>query len=189
MPRRQVTFAIGNYYHIYNRGNNRELIFFEKENYIYFLRQLRNHLTTKGVDIIAYCLMPNHYHLLIYLQTEQFSQRMHTFTLSYTKAINQRYQRTGSLFQGRFQAILVNTAEYLLHLTRYIHLNPVEAGLVKKAEDWDFSSYQEYINLRNGNLLKLDHIKSQLQSANAYRDFLEEQAKSDQLIQHLTFAE
>jgi REP element-mobilizing transposase RayT len=189
MPRRQVTFAIGNYYHIYNRGNNRELIFFEKENYIYFLRQLRNHLTTKGVDIIAYCLMPNHYHLLVYLQTEQFSQLMHAFTLSYTKAINQRYQRAGSLFQGRFQAIHVNTADYLLHLTRYIHLNPVEAGLVKKAEDWDFSSYQEYINLRNGNLPKLDHIKSQLQSANAYRDFLEEQLKSDQLIQHLTFAE
>ncbi|WP_254175061.1 transposase [Planktothrix pseudagardhii] len=88
MPRRQVIFQAGNYYHVYNRGNNRQLIFFERDNYIYFLRQLRNHLITNGVDIIAYCLMPNHYHLLVYLQTDNFSELMQSFSLSYTKAIN-----------------------------------------------------------------------------------------------------
>lgn len=160
MPRRQVKFAIGNYYHVYNRGNNRQQIFFEEANYIYFLKQLRHHLTEKGVNIVAYCLMPNHYHLLIYLQTDQLSRLMQSFNVSYTKAINKRYERTGSLFQGQFQAIHVNTTEYLLLLTRYIHLNPVEAGFVEKAEDWDFSSYQEYINLRNGTLPNLEHIRS-----------------------------
>ncbi len=197
MPRRQVIFQAGNYYHVYNRGNNRQLIFFERDNYIYFLRQLRNHLITNGVDIIAYCLMPNHYHLLVYLQTDNFSELMQSFSLSYTKAINKRYHRVGSLFQGRFQAIHVDQEEYLLHLTRYIHLNPVSANLVKKAEEWEFSSYQDYINLRRGSLAKLEGVRcaaarlapSQLSSADDYRYFLEDYSKSHKLIQHLTFAE
>jgi REP element-mobilizing transposase RayT len=188
MPRRQVIFQSGNYYHVYNRGNNRQLIFFERENYIYFLRQLRNHLITNGVDIIAYCLMPNHYHLLVYLKTDHFSKLMQSFTLSYAKAINKRYNRVGSLFQGRFQAIHVDREEYLLHLTRYIHLNPVCANIVEKAEDWEFSSYQEYIDLRRGSLPKIDEVRSQFPSADDYRYFLED-SKSDKLIQNLTFEE
>ena len=195
MPRRQIIFQTGNYYHVYNRGNNRQLIFFERENYIYFLRQLRNHLITNGVDIIAYCLMPNHYHLLVYLQTDDFSKLMQSFTLSYAKAINKRYQRVGSLFQGRFQAIHVDQEDYLLHLTRYIHLNPVCANIVEKAEDWEFSSYQEYIDLRQGSLPKIDGTRclrlatpTQFHSADGYRYFLED-SNSDRLIQHLTFEE
>jgi putative transposase len=186
MPRREVILQAGNYYHVYNRGNNRQLIFFERDNYIYFLRQSRNHLINRGVDIIAYCLMPNHYHLLVYLKTEHFSKLMQAFTLSYAKAINKRYKRAGSLFQGRFQAIHVDREEYLLNLTRYIHLNPVEANLVERAEDWEFSSYQEYVDLRRGSLPKLDGVR--VDSAEAYRDFLEE-AIMDKFIQHLTFEE
>ncbi len=185
MPRREVILQAGNYYHVYNRGNNRQLIFFERDNYIYFLRQLRHHLINRGVDIIAYCLMPNHYHLLVYLKTEHFSKLMQAFSLSYAKAINKRYKKVGSLFQGRFQAIYVDKDEYLLNLTRYIHLNPVEANLVEKAEDWEFSSYQEYVDLRRGSLPKLDGVRS---SAAAYRDFLEATIR-DKLIQHLTFEE
>ncbi len=188
MPRRQVILQAGNYYHVYNRGNNRQLIFFERENYLYFLRLLRKHLITHGVDIIAYCLMPNHYHLLVYLKTNRFSNLMQAFTLSYAKAINKRYQRVGSLFQGRFEAIHVDTEEYLLHLTRYIHLNPVCANIVKKAEDWEFSSYQEYVDLRQGSLPKIDGVRSQFHSADADRYFLDD-LTSDRLIQHLTFEE
>ena len=188
MPRREVILQAGNYYHIYNRGNNRQLIFFEQANYIYFLRQLRNHLITNGVDIIAYCLMPNHYHLLVYLKTYRFSKLMQSFTLSYVKAIGKRYHRVGSLFQGRFQAIHVDREEYLLHLTRYIHLNPVSAKIVEKAEHWEFSSYQEYIDLRRESVAKIDEVRSQFQSAEAYRYFLED-LTSDKLIHHLTFEE
>jgi putative transposase len=188
MPRRQVILQAGNYYHVYNRGNNRQLIFFDRENYIYFLRQLRNHLITNGVDIIAYCLMPNHYHLLVYLKNNRFSKLMQSFTLSYVKAIHKRYHRVGSLFQGRFEAIHVDREEYLLHLTRYIHLNPVCANIVKKAEDWEFSSYQEYIDLRQDSLPEIDRVRSQFQSADDYRYFLED-LTSDRLIQHLTFEE
>ena len=186
MPRRQVILQAGNYYHIYNRGNNRQLIFFEQDNYLYFLRQLRTHLINRGVDIIAYCLMPNHYHLLVYLKTDYFSKLMQSFTLSYAKAINKRYKKVGSLFQGRFQAIHVDKDEYLLNLTRYIHLNPVEANLVEKAEDWEFSSYREYVDLRQGTLPTLDELGSF--SGSAYRYFLED-ANIEKVSGHLTFEE
>ncbi|XWK86194.1 MAG: transposase [Phormidium sp.] len=188
MPRREVILQAGNYYHVYNRGNNRQAIFFERENYLYFLRQLRNYLITNGTDIIAYCLMPNHYHLLVYLQTDNFSELMQAFSLSYTKSINKRYERVGSLFQGRFQAIHVDREEYLLYLTRYIHLNPVSANIVEKAEDWEFSSYQEYIDLRPGTLPKLERVRSQLSSADAYRSFVESDL-GEKVIKHLTFEE
>jgi hypothetical protein len=92
----------------------------------------------------------------------------------------------GSLFQGRFQAIHVDQDEYLLNLTRYIHLNPVEANLVEKAEDWEFSSYQEYVDLRRVSLPKLDRVE--LFSEDAYRDFLED-ANIEKISEDLTFEE
>jgi putative transposase len=184
MPRRNVAFRSGNYYHLYNRGNNHQLIFFERENYLYFLRLLRHHLANDTLDIIAYCLMPNHYHLLVHLKINNLSSSMQSFGLAYTKAMNQRYERSGSLFQGRFQAIHVDNDVYLSNLSRYIHLNPVKAGLVGKAEEWEFSSYPEYVGLRGGTLPKREVIASQFASAEAYRRFAE--AKGDlQIIRHL----
>jgi putative transposase len=148
MPFRRTPFQTGNFYHIYNRGNNRQNIFFERENYLHFLRLMREHLATNGVDILAYCLMPNHYHFLAYLQDDNLSAAMHRLSVSYTKAINKRFDRCGVLFQGRFQSIHVNDTDYLIHLSRYIHLNPVKAGFVDRAEEWEFSSYLEYAGLR-----------------------------------------
>ena len=115
MPYRDVEFLAGEHYHIYNRGNN-SAIFFERENYLYFLRQLRKYLTAEAVDIVAYCLMPNHYHLLICLKTNDLARLIQPFALSYTNAMNRRYGRFGSLFQGRFRAKHVDRDEYLTHL-------------------------------------------------------------------------
>jgi len=185
MPRRQVNLQAGNYYHVYNRGNNRQLIFFERDNYLYFLRQLRIHLIANGVVVIAYCLMPNHYHLLVYLKIDHFSNLMQAFSLSYAKAINKRYKRVGSLFQGRFRAIHVDREEYLSNLTRYIHLNPVRANLVEKAENWEFSSYREYLDLRRGTLPTIDQVRSQFESVDDYRYFSENSTR-DGSIHHLT---
>ncbi len=131
MPRRRIPLQIGNFYHVYNRGNNRQAIFFEPENCFYFLRLVKQHLIANGVDIVAYCLMPNHYHFLVYLREQKLSDAMKSLSLSYTKAINQRFNRTRSLFQGRFHSIHVNQTEYIVMLSRYIHLNPVKAKLVK----------------------------------------------------------
>ncbi|MDJ1171277.1 transposase [Roseofilum sp. BLCC_M154] len=189
MPYRQVQFQQGCYYHIYNRGNNRQAIFFETDNYLYFLRQFRHYFIEPQVlDVLAYCLMPNHYHFLVYLNQADFSQHMQRFTLSYTKAMNRRYERVGSLFQGRFQAILVDNDRYLAHLTRYIHLNPVEANLVESAEDWPYSSYPEYLQVRGGTLPQCERVTSLFESVDAYRQFVEEGGR-DEVIQNLLFDE
>jgi len=172
MPQRRIPLQIGNFYHIYNRGNNHQAIFFERENYLYFLRLVRQHLISNGVDVVAYCLMPNHYHLLVYLRDETLSNAMKSLSLSYTKAINRRFNRVGVLFQGRFQSIHVDKTDYLLHLSRYIHLNPVKARLVKQPEEWEFSSYLEYAGLRQGTLPKTEFIKTEIEGELAYQQFL-----------------
>ncbi|MEB3881939.1 transposase [Lyngbya sp. CCY1209] len=189
MPRRQIVFETGRYYHIYNRGHNRQAIFFNRDNYIHFLRLINKYLIeTNSADIIAYCLMPNHYHLLVYLRADHFSKSMQRLSVSYVKAFNKSYQRVGTLFQRRFQAILVDRDEYLFQLTRYIHLNPVKAKLVDKAEDWEFSSYREYVDLRPGSLPKCEEVRSHFNSANNYRRFVERSIQTAS-IQHLMFDE
>lgn len=120
MPRRSITFIEGGIYHVYNRGNNRQLIFFERENYLHFLRLVRQHLLHRNIEVLAYCLMPNHYHLLVRLQEANLSEGLNRLSLSYAKAMNKRFERVGSLFQGRFQAIMVNEQAYLTQLVQNI---------------------------------------------------------------------
>ena len=148
--------------------------FFWRENYVYFLRLLRYHLLTADLDLLAYCLMPNHYHLLVKSQGGDISKGMQSVVLAYTKAINHRFDRSGSLFEGTFKAIEVSTSEYLCHLVRYIHLNPVKAGLVDRPEEWEFSSYPEYADLRTGKLPKQEQVRSFFNSPVEWRSWLED---------------
>lgn len=181
MLHRNIELCEGEYYHLYNRGNNRERIFFERENYLFFLRRLRKHLVPI-LDIVAYCLMPTHYHLLVILNEADLSHRMQLFSISYTKAMNKRYDRVGALFQGAFRAKHVNGNDYLVHLSRYVHLNPVIAGLVERPEEWEFSSYPEYIGIRNGTLPAPEIVLSQFPSPGAYREFVESYIPSEREI-------
>ena len=196
MPRREIKFYAGEYYHIYNRGNNRQNIFFEHENYLFFLRRVRKYLLPSGIVVAAYCLMPTHYHLMVgikqtseVLETSEVSEvstGMMRLSVSYTKAINKRYQRSGVHFQGPFEAVHVDRNEYLLHLSRYIHLNPVTAGLVERPEDWEFSSYREYVGLRNGTLPEPEIVLSQFPTRSAYQAFVVSYSKGDEeRIAHL----
>ncbi|MBD2256694.1 transposase [Pseudanabaena sp. FACHB-2040] len=189
MPRRQVDFVPGHHYHLYNRGNNRQNIFFERENYLYFLQQFRRYLVEDTLDVLAYCLMPNHYHFLVRLRSQTLSQQMQAFSLSYTKAINRRYGRCGSLFQGRFRSIHVNCDRYLLYLSRYIHLNPVAAGFVEAPEAWEFSSYREYVELRQGTLPKLNPIRQDVGTAEDYQAFVLANAVRLPKLSHLMLDE
>ncbi len=186
MPYRKVQFRAGEHYHLYNRGSNYQPIFFERENYLYFLRQMRKYLLSNAIEIVAYCLMPNHYHLLVHLKTDDLSNLLQPMLVSYSKSINRRYARVGPLFQGPFSAVHVDRDEYLWHLSRYIHLNPVAAGLVSCAQDWEFSSYREFIGLRNCTMPKPDMVLSQFSSADDYRLFVESYADGDdKIITHL----
>ncbi|MEL7244659.1 MAG: transposase [Cyanobacteria bacterium J06573_2] len=186
MPNRKIQFIPGNYYHLYNRGNNYQKIFFEYRNYSFFISLIKRHLLNKNIDIISFCLMPNHYHLLIHLNQENLSQAMHSFSVAYTKSINKHFKRVGSLFQGRFQAKQIDTDEYLLLLSRYIHLNPVKANLVMHPQEWEFSSYSEYLNLQDNNLVKADKVLKYFSSSHEYQQFVESfQDKDTQIIKHL----
>jgi REP element-mobilizing transposase RayT len=172
----------GSYYHIYNRGNNRQTVFFETDNYPYFLRGVKKYLLPV-VDMIVYCLMPTHYHLLARVKgaenqtsevskTSEVSFAMQKLLISYTKAINKRFDRVGSLFQGAFQAKPITNSKHLLHLCRYIHANPVKDGLVADPADWPYSNYLEWIGERDGKLVDHEFVKSQFTSPIEYRDFV-----------------
>lgn len=170
MPRRQMPFVQGLYYHIYNRGNNRQAVFFEADNYLYFLGGLKKYLLPVA-HIVAYCLMPTHYHILVRIRNQtsevlktsevsrQVSLAMQKFLISYTKAINKRFSRVGSLFQGQFQAKPIQTYPHLLNLCVYIHANPVKDGLVALPEDWIYSNYLEWLGRRAGTLVDHEFIQ------------------------------
>jgi putative transposase len=189
MPRRELEFEPGNYYHVFNRGVNKEKIFFERENYLFFLRRMYEYLVCQDVEVIAYCLMPNHFHMIVCPLTGNFSSRMGLFGMSYVKAVNIRYKRVGPLFQSRFCAKRIGDNEYLLHLSRYIHLNPMLGKLVVYAEEWEFSSYRDYIGLRRDDMLKPGIVLKQFSNTpgdrvnqqKAYREFVEEYVDGDLL--------
>jgi REP element-mobilizing transposase RayT len=179
MPRRTIPLVPGSYYHVYNRGHNGANIFFETENYLYFINKFRTYIGRDHAQVIAYVLMPNHYHFLLEVISDQFSFAMKNFSISYVRAINERYKRTGALFQGAFQARIIEQNSYLLQLSKYIHLNPVHAKLEKKPETWPYSSYNEYIGYRKGTFphpeIILEQFGSNQASApEAYRCFVEE---------------
>lgn len=172
MPNPQ--FRAGHCYHVYNRGVNRGPIFFTEENWGFFIRRVREYFKPEFVLILAYCLMPNHYHLLLRLKIDALSSEIiQPFGTSYTKAINKQQNRVGPLFQGKFKAELVEEDAYLTYLTKYIHLNPVKAGLVKTPAGWAYSSYQDYIGLRKGILPSPELVLDRFPNRKAYQDFVE----------------
>jgi len=134
------------YYHIYNRGNNKNPIFFEEANYSYFLSKLEKHIGI-SCTIYAYCLMPNHFHLFLRVNHKpNFELGIKNFFISYTKSINKAYNRVGGLFQGRYKASEVNSDSYYSRIITYIHQNPLTAGIVEKLEDYPYSSYVNYLD-------------------------------------------
>ena len=168
-------FVQGQYYHIYNRGCNKEQIFFNEENYRYLLRKIKETYEKAGVDMIAYCLMPNHYHLLVRQGGEiPLSSWLRYVFNGYTQAINIEQNRSGTLFQGRAKHILIDTEAYLMHVARYIHRNPVEAGLVSLPSEWLYSNYLEWVGEREGVLVNRELVKEYFPRPSDYRKFVEE---------------
>src|SRR3989344_1494867 len=132
-------------YHVFSRGNNRENVFFEEKDYHRFLDNLERFSTSFHYDIYAYCILPNHFHLLLRTHSTSLSKIMQVLMTAYTMYANKKYQRVGHIFQGRFHSIVVEKETYLLQVFRYIHLNPVEAGLADAPENYPWSSYQFYL--------------------------------------------
>jgi putative transposase len=137
----------GGLYHIITRGNNRQLIFGSDDDYRRFLLQLANQKARLPFYLYAYCLMPNHIHLLVERQEDSISRVMQRLLTAYSQYHNRRYRKSGHLLQGRYKAILCQSDQYLAELVRYIHLNPVRAKMVRRAQDFPYSSHRAYLGL------------------------------------------
>jgi REP element-mobilizing transposase RayT len=169
MALRKVRFVQGGYYHIYNRGAARQSIFVRDENYLYLLRLLKKVAAECAVTVIAYCLMPNHYHWLLRQEGEIAAGKvpMRVFG-SYSQAFNKAQERTGTLFEGPYQCIAVDSDEYLRHLCRYIHANPVRHGLADAPGLWPYSNYLEWTEERPGTLVDRAFVQANFADAKQY---------------------
>ena len=170
----------GAFYHITARGNEQQKIFRSLKDKERFLTYLESSVLRYGAVIHVYCLMSNHYHLLMETPRGNLSQIMRHINGAYTTYFNLRLKRAGHLFQGRYKAILVEADEYALELSRYIHLNPVRAKMVDRPEEYLWSSYRGYTGLEQAPdwlkadfILKYFHSRS-LPAENNYKTFVEE---------------
>ncbi len=143
-------------YHITSRGHRKEKIFYDGADRRTFLRKLNETFQKYDITCYAYCLMDNHYHLFIKTTKPNISQALHYLNTSYANWFRTCYSLTGSVFQGRFNSILIDADNYALILSAYIHLNPMRAGIVNRLEDYPWSSYLDYINIRKSSLDNLD---------------------------------
>lgn len=216
---RNVVFADGEIYHLYNRGVDRRTVFTKKREYqravdilayyrftnlpmrysqLLSLPQIAQEATwqrirknpTFEVQILAYCLMPNHFHLVL-KQTQEggISRFMANISNSYTKYFNTKYRRVGSLFQGPFKAVYVETEEQLLHLTRYVHLNPVTAKHIEidHLESYPWSSFPEYMGNTQTKICNTAWIRSHFSTSEKYRTFVSDQAEYAQMLGRIKY--
>jgi putative transposase len=223
MPSRNIykTFVKDGYYHVYNRGVEKRIIFQEQFDFKVFLNYLKEALsvptdplknkinfTLKGttfkgipritknfynkIDLFCFCLMPNHFHLLLKQNSESDLQEfMQSLIVRYSMYFNKKYKRVGQLFQGRYKAVLVTEDRYLLHLSRYIHLNPSEySNDLTEA----YSSYADYLKLRNTEWVKPNIILKfferkvflDFQKFNSYKSFVENYKDKNNILGKLT---
>lgn len=209
MPYRIIPFISGEFYHLYNRGLEKRDIFTQSRDYSHFIQTFlyyqiqnpkpkfstfrRNKIfpvdhSKKIVEIIGYCLMPNHFHLLVkQLKEGGISEFMRRFILSYIKFRNLKYNHQGPLFNGSFKAVLIESDEQLIHTSRYIHLNPLVSLLVKDLDLYPWSSYEEYIGLNSNNQVSKDEVLNFFKSPQDYQKFVLDQAdygRTLELLKH-----
>jgi REP element-mobilizing transposase RayT len=172
----------GAWYHVMNRGRRSEVIFSDNKDYSRFLDLLIEISEIWHVNIAAYCLMPNHYHVLLQTPEGNISRCMRHLNGLYTQKFNRRHGFDGQLFRGRYKSILVCNDSHLLQLVRYIHKNPVKAGMVKDLPDYAWSSYNGYLSYaKKWNWLYKDYILSMItpKKRGRLKPFIEFMQKED----------
>lgn len=216
---RKVVFRNNEIYHVFNRGLDRRSIFTEKNEFervqklIKFYRhkdipirfsqvnhqpiEVREKIlkdlykSERVVDILGYCMMPNHFHFLLkQMKDKGISTFIANVTNAYTRYFNTKHERAGNLFEGVFKAVYIETEEQLIHVSRYIHLNPVASSIIpdEELENYRWSSYPEYLDLSKEEISQKELILSMFKSARDYREFVNNQidyAKKLDIIKHL----
>ncbi|MEZ4517080.1 MAG: transposase [Chloroflexota bacterium] len=175
MPVPRPSYVPGSFYHFYNRGAHRESIFREPDNYLFVIKRIKQVAQEAQLTVIAYCLLPNHYHFLVRQDSDHraglLPQRVFN---SYSKAYNKRYDHSGTLFESNYHVKLIAHPAHLYHLCRYIHANPVRHGLVRTVEEWPYSNYLEWVGERDGTLIDPAFVQEMFGSAEEYRTFVYE---------------
>lgn len=214
---RKVPLVTNQIYHLFNRGVNKNDIFFSQKDYERFLAAAKHYITKNSkfsyekpqldetgakeandpvslasnqkIEIIAFCLMPNHFHFLMkQLSDNGITIYMRRFMNSYVHYVNVKNKRVGPLFQGRFKNVLIGSDEQLLHVSRYIHLNPLIANLVSSLDDYPWSSYPTYLGKTGKGIANPENILSMFKNKKDYKKFLEDQedyARSLEKLKHL----
>ncbi|MCK4984911.1 MAG: transposase [Desulfobacterales bacterium] len=173
------------WYHILNRGRRKELIFIDKKDYYRFIDLLKDTSEQWNLRIAAYCLMPSHYHLLVQTPDANISRCMRHIDGVYTQRFNGHHECNGSLFRGRYKSILVDADSYLLQLVRYIHYNPLKAGLTDRIDRYLWSSHRGYLSkAEKWNWLYKDFVFSMLSKNKGdrlknYRQFISMEEEND----------
>lgn len=197
MPRRNVIRfdAPESYYHVYARGNSKHRIFLDEDDYITFLKILERYLSPEEahdrnglsypnfynrVDLLAFCLMPNHFHMLVYQrQQKALTVLMRSVMTSYSRYFNTRHKRTGSLFESRFRAALITDDSYLQHITRYIHLNP------RVWRDYEYSSLPYYLQRVTVSWVRPERILELFENPMEYDKFVADYEENKKLLEIL----
>lgn len=175
MPRIARVIAVEYPHHITQRGNNRAEVFFDDEDRAFYIKTLKSYCEKWKVKIWAYCFMTNHVHILAVPKAEEsLSISMGRTNLIYTQHVNRKYRRSGGLWQNRFFSTIVEKAPYLWAVARYIECNPVRSGMVKRPEDYRWSSSRAHITGRGDELVMGDAWLDK-SSRKAYRDFLKKE--------------
>ncbi|MBC7869142.1 transposase [Candidatus Saccharibacteria bacterium] len=201
MPKRNRIKIYGSeqYYHLYNRGVNRQDIFHEPEDYFYFLGLFKRHLSEEAVtdssgrpfakfndevELVAFCLMPNHFHLLCYLkESEGIVRLMRSVMTAYTMYFNKKYQRTGGLYEGPFLASRIENETYLWHVSRYIHLNPLDIG--QGFRHYPYSSIAYFAGEKRADWLHINNLVDTDKDAREYLEFVADYETMHQDLKYL----
>lgn len=161
------------HYHIYNRGHHKQNIFLEWNDYTRFLKKLDEYQKAVGVKIICFCLMPNHFHLLLkQLADEQILKFMLRLSTSYSKYFNIKYEQVGSVFQDRFKAKTIDNEEYLIYLSAYIHLNPW-GRTIDDIFNYNWSSLSMYLGNKTYDFCDPTEVLAFFNKTNSQKDYLE----------------
>ena len=177
MARRPRLFAPGLLYHVIVRGNQRQSTFLEGADYRAYLERLALYRGRHGVSLHAYCLMPNHVHLLASTNASPLAKFMQGLQQSYTQWFNRAHEKVGHVFQGRYRAIVCDSDEYLVTLVRYIHLNPVRAGLTTEPGSYPYSGHRALLAGEPTALLDPEPVLRLLGGPTAYARFMHDGAK------------
>jgi len=184
-------------YHVYNRGVNKRVIFKDEQDYSVFLNLLKRYLCVyptkdlKGreyqhmygdIELLAFCLMPNHFHMLIYQRkADALSKLLHAVEGTYVKYFNKRYKRVGPLFQDIFKASRVSRDDYCQHISRYIHLNP------KDYRGWEYTSLPYYLGVKHAEWVRPQRIMDMFDSVDQYDNFLTDYEAQKQIMDELKY--